>query len=120
MAQALPANPCRILGSGPESRACAEAAGAEDWIGADKIFLDRLEAVDYRAYLEMLGMECRAREFTRALAEEASGATMICRWMDWEELDSYRKGAFESRAEAGAADTSPSAWGSTGTPACAP
>lgn len=101
MAQTLPTNPYRILGPGPESRAYAEAAGAGDWIGADRICLDRLEAVDCRAYLEMLRMECLAREFTRALAEEASGAATIYRWMDWEELASYLGGTFKSRTEAG-------------------
>ena len=122
MAKTLPTNPYQILGSGPESRAYAVAAGAEDWIGADRICPDRLEAVNCRTYLEMLRMECLAREFTRALAEEAFGATTICRWMDWDELASYLKGTFKSRMEAGgvAADTSPSAWGSTGTPACDP
>jgi len=101
MAGTLPTNPYRILGSGPESRAYAEAAGAEDWKSADKICLDRLKAINYRAYLEMLRMECLAGEFTRALAEEASRATMLYRWMDWEELSSYKKGKFESRTEAG-------------------
>ena len=101
MAQTLPTNPYQILGPGPESRAYAEAAGAEDWIGADRICLDRLEAVDHRAYLEMLRMECLAREFTRALAEETSRATTIYRWMDWGELASYLKGTFKSRTEAG-------------------
>ena len=101
MAKTLPTNPYQILGSGPESRAYAVAAGAEDWIGADRICLDRLEAVNYRTYLEMLRMECLAREFTRALAEEAFGATTIYRWMDWDELASYLKGTFKSRMEAG-------------------
>lgn len=80
------------------------AAGA-DWIGAD-MMLDRLETVNCRAYLEMPGTERLARELARAPAEEASGATTVCRRMGREELAGYRKGELKS-GEAGAADAKP-------------
>ena len=100
MAQTLPTDPYQILDSGWESRAYAEAVGAGDWNGADRICLDRLASISSRAYSEMLRMECLAREFSAALAQ-VSRSTTIYSWMELGELHSYLGGTFESRDEAG-------------------
>ena len=102
MANMLETNPYTALGEGsPESRAYARAAGAGDWSLADKVYLDWLKTHDLLAYRYTLYMESLAREFTEALAYNASRATTIYRWMDLAELPSYLGGTFKSRTEAG-------------------
>ena len=101
MAETLETNPYAILGAGsPESEAYARAAGAKDWSLADKICLDWLKTYDLPAYRYTLYMESLAREFTEALAYNASRAGTLYRWMNLEELPSYLDGTFKSRMEA--------------------
>ena len=102
MAETLETNPYAVLGWGsPESKAYARAAGAKDWSLADKIYLDWLKTHDLLAYRYTLYMESLAREFTEALAHNASRAGTLYRWMSLEELPSYLDGTFKSRTEAG-------------------
>lgn len=101
MADMLETNPYAVLGEqSPESKAYARAAGAEDWSLADKIYLDWLKMHDLLAYRYTLYMESLAREFTEALAHNASRAGTLYRWMGLEELPSYLDGTFKSRTEA--------------------
>ena len=102
MADMLETSPYAILGEvRPESKAYARAAGAGDWGLADKICLDWLKMHDLLAYRYTLYMESLAREFTEALAHNASMTGTIYRWMDLAELPSYLDGTLKSRVEAG-------------------
>lgn len=102
MAETLEVNPYGVLGRGNrESQAYGEAAGAGDWDRADRLCLDRLKMRDPGAYFRTLMMEGLAREFNSALAEKASKAATLYRWMDLAELESYLDGKFKSRIAPG-------------------
>ena len=100
MAETLATNPYVILGTDNKaSRAYDAVVSMGNWRRADKIYLDRLKAINPRIYLETLKMEGLAREFSLALAENVSRAKVIYRWITLAELASYQNGTFKSRVE---------------------